>query len=87
MEKETVLEIEFQPVFDKWAWRITKQDEEVFPRDDFCDDALGVYCNGNPEFIKGKNDLFILSDESDSEIGINICDEEEKKKFKEIQRY
>ena len=24
MEKETVLEIEFQPVFDKWAWRITK---------------------------------------------------------------
>ena len=35
MEKETVLEIEFQPVFDKWAWRITKQDEEVFPRDDF----------------------------------------------------
>lgn len=24
MEKEAVLEIEFQPVFDKWAWRITK---------------------------------------------------------------
>ena len=24
MEKENVLEIEFQPVFDKWAWRITK---------------------------------------------------------------
>lgn len=24
MEKETVLEIEFQPVFDKWAWRIKK---------------------------------------------------------------
>lgn len=24
MEKENVLEIEFQPVFDKWAWRVTK---------------------------------------------------------------
>lgn len=24
MEKETILEIEFQPVFDKWAWRIKK---------------------------------------------------------------
>ena len=24
MEKETVLEIEFQPVWDKWAWRIKK---------------------------------------------------------------
>ena len=24
MEKETVLEIEFQPVFDKWAWKVTK---------------------------------------------------------------
>lgn len=24
MEKENVLEIEFQPVWDKWAWRVTK---------------------------------------------------------------
>ena len=24
MEKEKVLEIEFQPVWDKWAWRVTK---------------------------------------------------------------
>ena len=28
MEKENVLEIEFQPVFDKWAWRVTKQNEK-----------------------------------------------------------
>lgn len=26
MEKETVLEIEFMPVWDKWAWRITKNE-------------------------------------------------------------
>lgn len=34
MEKETVLEIEFMPVWDKWAWRITKwtlEVDEVFP--------------------------------------------------------
>ena len=24
MEKETVLEIEFQPVWDKWAWKVMK---------------------------------------------------------------
>lgn len=29
MEKEKVLEIEFQPVWDKWAWKITKQNEEL----------------------------------------------------------
>nr|DAS25100.1 MAG TPA: hypothetical protein [Caudoviricetes sp.] len=86
MEKEKVLEIEFQPVWDKWAWRITKQDKEVFPRDDFYDDTLGVYCNGNPEFINGRNDLFILSDESDTKIGINICDEEQKKMIEEKVR-
>lgn len=26
MEKEKVLEIEFIPVWDKWAWRITKNE-------------------------------------------------------------
>jgi len=86
MKREDVLEIEFMPVWDRWAWRITKQDEEVFTRDDFYDDALGVYCNGNPEFIKGRNDLFILSDESDTKIGINICDEEQKKMIEEKVR-
>lgn len=28
MEKETVLEVEFVPVWDKWAWRIKKWDME-----------------------------------------------------------
>ena len=28
MEKETVLEIEFQPVWDKWAWKVTKNELE-----------------------------------------------------------
>lgn len=45
-----------------------------------------TYCNGNPEFIKGRNNLFILSDESDTKIGINICDEEQKKMIEEKVR-
>jgi conserved domain protein len=28
MEKENVLEIEFQPVFDKWAWKVIKNELE-----------------------------------------------------------
>ena len=28
MEKETVLEIEFLPVFDKWAWKVIKNELE-----------------------------------------------------------
>lgn len=35
MEKETVLEIEFIPVWDKWAWKVKKwtlEVDEIFPR-------------------------------------------------------
>jgi hypothetical protein F3_00887 len=46
MEKETVLEIEFQPVFDKWAWRIIKQNEEVLKRDDFIDEKIEAMSGG-----------------------------------------
>lgn len=42
MEKETILEIEFQPVFDKWAWKITKQNEEILERKEFLDKELNV---------------------------------------------
>ena len=42
MEKEDVLKIEFQPVFDKWAWRIVYQNEEVLKRGEFGDDTIMV---------------------------------------------
>ena len=42
MEKEKVLEIEFQPVWDKWAWRVVKQNEEVLKRDNFIDKKIEV---------------------------------------------
>ena len=42
MKKEKVLEIEFQSVWDKWAWRITKQNEEVLKRDNFIDEKIDL---------------------------------------------
>lgn len=50
MEKETVLEIEFQPVFDKWAWRVVKQNEEVLKRGVFDDIHIGVYSTNIPSY-------------------------------------
>lgn len=46
MEKKTVLEIAFMPVWDKWAWRITKQNEEVLGRDNFHDEKIEVMSGG-----------------------------------------
>ena len=46
MEKETVLEIEFTPVWDKWEWKIVKQNEDILKRGTFEDKGIGVYsCN------------------------------------------
>lgn len=42
VEKEKVLEIEFQDVFDKVAWKITYQNTDVLPRNRFEDRELGV---------------------------------------------
>ena len=32
MEKENILEIEFMPVWDRWAWKITKQNGRICKR-------------------------------------------------------
>ena len=50
MEKEKVLEIEFQPVWDKWAWKVTKQNEEILKRNEFIDKELNVESFHSPEF-------------------------------------
>ena len=55
MEKEKVLEIQFMPVWDKWAWRITKQNEEILKRNVFKDEELNVESFETPEFIKTEN--------------------------------
>ena len=79
MEKETVLEIEFQPVFDKWAWRIIKQNEEVLVRDVFLDKEIGGMSDGgSPDFVKDTNYLFIRGFSKKDDNKINMCTIEEK---------
>ena len=80
MEKETVLEIEFQPVFDKWAWRITKQNEEILERNVFKDEELNVESFESQEFRKMgiKSVLFIRGYSKKGDNDIQICTTEEK---------
>ena len=78
MEKETVLEIEFIPVWDKWAWRITKQDEEILKRNEFIDKELNVESFRSPEFLLLKNKLFIRGSSKRCDDNISICSQEEK---------
>ena len=78
MEKENVLEIEFIPVWDKWAWRITKQNEEILERNVFKDEELNVESFRSPEFLTLKNKLFIRGSSKRGDDNINICNHEEK---------
>lgn len=78
MEKETVLEIAFMPVWDKWAWKITKQNEEILKRNEFIDKELNVESFHSPEFLSLKNKLFIKGSEKNRDNDISICDQEEK---------
>jgi hypothetical protein F3_00887 len=76
MEKETVLEIEFQPVFDKWAWKITKQNEEILERNNFKDEELNVASSHSPCFEESF--LFVKGVSRCCDGIINICTAEEK---------
>lgn len=67
--EETVLQIEYTPVYDKYAVRISYQDEEVLCRNEFEDTEIGVSSVCNPAlhfgilYIKGfseKNDDRII---------------------------
>ena len=78
MEKETVLEIEFQPVFDKWAWKITKQNEEILIRNEFIDKELNVESLRSPDFLFLTNKLFLRGDVKSQDDNISFCNQEEK---------
>lgn len=75
MKKESVLEIEFTPVWDKWAWRIRKQNEEVLKLGNFRDDKLKVMSTSliDPSFITLSNYLYLKS--SDLNDTVNICND------------
>lgn len=78
MEKETVLEIEFQPVWDKWAWRIIKQNEEILKRGTFKDGNINVKSLFFPDFNSCDEILNIRGTYKNKDDEINICTSEEK---------
>ena len=87
MKKENVLEIEFIPVFDKWSWRITKQDEKVLKFGCFTDYKIGVASTSmvSPTFVKISNFLFLKAYVLDKGT-VNICDDEIKSRIEEKVR-
>lgn len=78
MEKEKVLEIEFQPVFDKWAWKVTKQNVGILKRGKLRDEELKVYSVIMPQYFKNIEKLAIWGENCDADKNINICTAEEK---------
>ena len=84
MEKEKVLEIETQEVFDKVAIRIKYQNFEVLKRGEFYDIETGVESVGTPEYIKDDNKLYIQGKENDKDSKILLVDKEDLKNILEI---
>jgi len=82
-ETETVLEIEFQPVWDKWAWRVTKQNEEVLRRGNFKDEIIGVYSFYYPTYCNLNSRLYIMGNNENGDNFINLCTDEKKKEIEE----
>ena len=74
--REDVLKIEFQPVFDKWAWKITYQNEDVLKRGIFVDEELCVESGKLPSF--DLDILFLKGDFHEQDDEINLCTTEEK---------
>lgn len=79
MEKENVLEIEFKELWDNnFAWRVTKQNEEILGRNVFKDEELNVESFESPEFRKAESKLFIKGYVRTYDHNIQICTAEEK---------
>ena len=82
--KEDVLKIEFIPVFDKWAWKITFQNEDVLKRGEFYDEELCVESVKLPSF--DLDTLFLKGDYREEDDKINLCTTEEKNSIEEKVR-
>ena len=84
MEKEKVLEIESQEVFDKVAIRIKYQNFDVLKRGEFYDEEIGVESFLVPEYIKDDNKLYIQGEEESKDSRIFLIDKEDLKNILEI---
>ncbi len=83
MEKENVLEIEYQEVFDKVAVRIKYQNFGVLKRGEFYDEEIEVESFLVPEYIKGDNKLYIQGEEESKDRRIFLIDKEDLKNILE----
>lgn len=75
MEKEKVLEVEFQDVFDKVAWRVIYQNEAILKRGVFEDEELRVEAWGYPRFEEGI--LYLRGNDTRGDYYANMCTKEE----------
>lgn len=84
MEKEKVLEIEYQEVFDKVAVRIKYQNFEVLKRGKFYDEETEVESCFAPEYCKNDNKLYIQGEEKNKDSKMLLVDKEDLEKILEI---
>lgn len=84
MEKEKVLEIEFKELWDNnFAWKVTKQNEDILKRGEFKDDDISVRSIYFSNFKEDEEILFIKGISKNMDDKINICTIEEKKLIEE----
>ena len=84
MEKEKVLEIEAQEVFDRVAIRIKYQNFEVLKRGEFYDEEIRVDSFLVPGYIKDNNRLYVQGEVQSKDSRIFLVDKEDLKKILEI---
>lgn len=83
MEKEKVLEIETQEVFDKIAIRIKYQNFEVLKRGKFKDEEIIVESACVPDYINLNNKLYIQGEAESTDNRIFLIDKEDLKNILE----
>lgn len=83
MEKEKVLEIETQEVFDKIAIRIKYQNFEVLKRGEFKDEEIIVESACVPDYVNLNNKLYIQGEAESGDNRIFLIDKEDLKNILE----
>lgn len=81
VEKEKVLEVEFQEVFGKVAWRISYQNEDVLKRGEFEDDEIGVGSCYYPSYAR--NTLMLLGADKQKDNDVCMATKEEAEIIKQ----
>lgn len=77
-----VLEVEFEPVFDRWACKINYQDEDLLKRRVFKDEELGIKSITCLAYDSQNEILYIRGDKKYDEEVI-LCSSDEKKQIEE----